>query len=95
MWTFVIELDGKRSGRQPIGGSHRRRDVESVTVCTRIELPCFCFCLSPGHRVTLCLDDRRVGVLRRTRAPRKRPREGVAEQVTHQEAGDAPPPQQT
>ncbi|MQL90944.1 hypothetical protein Taro_023545, partial [Colocasia esculenta] len=28
-------------------------------------------------------------------APRRRPREGVAEQVTRQEAGDAPPPQQT
>ncbi|MQL68308.1 hypothetical protein Taro_000557 [Colocasia esculenta] len=27
-------------------------------------------------------------------APRRRPREGVAEQVTRQEAGDAPPPQQ-
>ncbi|MQM23682.1 hypothetical protein Taro_056749, partial [Colocasia esculenta] len=69
--------------------------VESVTVCTRVELPCFCFCLSPGHRATLCLDDRRVGVLRRTMAPRRHPREGVAEQVTRQEAGDAPPPQQT
>ncbi|MQL82085.1 hypothetical protein Taro_014558 [Colocasia esculenta] len=30
-----------------------------------------------------------------TMAPRRRPREGVAEQVTRQEAGDAPPPQQT
>ncbi|MQL73072.1 hypothetical protein Taro_005407 [Colocasia esculenta] len=30
-----------------------------------------------------------------TMAPRRRPREGVAEQATHQEAGDAPPPQQT
>ncbi|MQL72626.1 hypothetical protein Taro_004965 [Colocasia esculenta] len=28
-------------------------------------------------------------------APKRRPREGVAEQVTRQEAGDAPPPQQT
>ncbi|MQL78128.1 hypothetical protein Taro_010563 [Colocasia esculenta] len=28
-------------------------------------------------------------------APRRRPREGVAEQVTRQEVGDAPPPQQT
>ncbi|MQL70188.1 hypothetical protein Taro_002472 [Colocasia esculenta] len=28
-------------------------------------------------------------------APRRRPRERVAEQVTHQEVGDAPPPQQT
>ncbi|MQL87041.1 hypothetical protein Taro_019569 [Colocasia esculenta] len=28
-------------------------------------------------------------------APRRRPREGVAEQATHQEVGDAPPPQQT
>ncbi|MQL97798.1 hypothetical protein Taro_030502 [Colocasia esculenta] len=28
-------------------------------------------------------------------APRRRPREGVAEQATRQEAGDAPPPQQT
>ncbi|MQL89231.1 hypothetical protein Taro_021803 [Colocasia esculenta] len=28
-----------------------------------------------------------------TMAPRRRPREGVAEQVTRQEAGDAPPPQ--
>ncbi|MQL76914.1 hypothetical protein Taro_009307 [Colocasia esculenta] len=25
MWTFVVELDGKRSGRQPIGGSNRHR----------------------------------------------------------------------
>ncbi|MQL78497.1 hypothetical protein Taro_010925, partial [Colocasia esculenta] len=31
----------------------------------------------------------------RTMAPRRRPREGVAEQVTRQEAGDALPPQQT
>ncbi|MQL79685.1 hypothetical protein Taro_012124 [Colocasia esculenta] len=31
----------------------------------------------------------------RTMAPRRRPREGVAEQATRQEAGDAPPPQQT
>ncbi|MQL91566.1 hypothetical protein Taro_024183, partial [Colocasia esculenta] len=30
-----------------------------------------------------------------TMAPRRRPREGVAEQATRQEAGDAPPPQQT
>ncbi|MQM10955.1 hypothetical protein Taro_043853 [Colocasia esculenta] len=30
-----------------------------------------------------------------TMAPRRRPREGVAEQVTRQEVGDAPPPQQT
>ncbi|MQM14765.1 hypothetical protein Taro_047700 [Colocasia esculenta] len=30
-----------------------------------------------------------------TMAPRRRPREGVAEQVTRQEAGDALPPQQT
>ncbi|MQM08251.1 hypothetical protein Taro_041104 [Colocasia esculenta] len=30
-----------------------------------------------------------------TMAPRRRPREGVADQVTRQEAGDAPPPQQT
>ncbi|MQM05811.1 hypothetical protein Taro_038631 [Colocasia esculenta] len=30
-----------------------------------------------------------------TMAPRRRPREGVAEQVTRQEAGDAPPPQKT
>ncbi|MQM15616.1 hypothetical protein Taro_048564, partial [Colocasia esculenta] len=42
----------------------------------------------------------RVAVLDRagnasTMAPRRRPREGVAEQVTRQEAGDAPPPQQT
>ncbi|MQL73470.1 hypothetical protein Taro_005798, partial [Colocasia esculenta] len=28
-------------------------------------------------------------------APRRRPREGVAEQATRQEVGDAPPPQQT
>ncbi|MQM22061.1 hypothetical protein Taro_055110 [Colocasia esculenta] len=28
-------------------------------------------------------------------APRQRPREGVAEQATHPEVGDAPPPQQT
>ncbi|MQL98323.1 hypothetical protein Taro_031027 [Colocasia esculenta] len=28
-------------------------------------------------------------------APRRRPREGVVEQVTRQEVGDAPPPQQT
>ncbi|MQL81141.1 hypothetical protein Taro_013605 [Colocasia esculenta] len=69
-------------------------DVESVTVCTHVELPCFCFCLSPGHRATLCLDDRCVVVLRRAMAPRRRPREGVAEQATRQEAGDAPPPQQ-
>ncbi|MQL99629.1 hypothetical protein Taro_032355, partial [Colocasia esculenta] len=27
--------------------------------------------------------------------PRRRPREGVAEQATRQEVGDAPPPQQT
>ncbi|MQL87111.1 hypothetical protein Taro_019649, partial [Colocasia esculenta] len=32
---------------------------------------------------------------RGTMAPRRRPREGVAEQETRQEAGDAPPPQQT
>ncbi|MQM19070.1 hypothetical protein Taro_052068 [Colocasia esculenta] len=31
MWTFVIELDGKRSGRQPIGGSNRRRGGSSST----------------------------------------------------------------
>ncbi|MQL72864.1 hypothetical protein Taro_005214 [Colocasia esculenta] len=31
----------------------------------------------------------------RTLAPRRRPRERVAEQATRQEAGDAPPPQQT
>ncbi|MQL97172.1 hypothetical protein Taro_029856 [Colocasia esculenta] len=30
-----------------------------------------------------------------TMVPRQRPREGVAEQATRQEAGDAPPPQQT
>ncbi|MQL78194.1 hypothetical protein Taro_010605 [Colocasia esculenta] len=30
-----------------------------------------------------------------TMAPRRRPREGVAEQATRQEVGDAPPPQQT
>ncbi|MQM20230.1 hypothetical protein Taro_053247 [Colocasia esculenta] len=30
-----------------------------------------------------------------TMAPRRRPREGVAEQATLQEAGDGPPPQQT
>ncbi|MQL73076.1 hypothetical protein Taro_005432 [Colocasia esculenta] len=30
-----------------------------------------------------------------TMAPRRRPREGVAEQTIRQEAGDAPPPQQT
>ncbi|MQM18382.1 hypothetical protein Taro_051373, partial [Colocasia esculenta] len=30
-----------------------------------------------------------------TMAPRRRPREGVAKQVIRQEAGDAPPPQQT
>ncbi|MQM09623.1 hypothetical protein Taro_042498 [Colocasia esculenta] len=30
-----------------------------------------------------------------TMAPRWRPREGVVEQATRQEAGDAPPPQQT
>ncbi|MQM19941.1 hypothetical protein Taro_052955, partial [Colocasia esculenta] len=30
-----------------------------------------------------------------TMAPRRRPREGVAEKVTRQEVGDAPPPQQT
>ncbi|MQL87428.1 hypothetical protein Taro_019976, partial [Colocasia esculenta] len=30
-----------------------------------------------------------------TMAPRRHPREGVAEHVTRQEAGDAPPPQQT
>ncbi|MQL76061.1 hypothetical protein Taro_008433 [Colocasia esculenta] len=30
-----------------------------------------------------------------TMAPRRRPREGVAEQATRQEAGDSPPPQQT
>ncbi|MQL70453.1 hypothetical protein Taro_002761 [Colocasia esculenta] len=30
-----------------------------------------------------------------TMAPRRRPREGVAEQATRQEAGDAPPPEQT
>ncbi|MQL71814.1 hypothetical protein Taro_004129 [Colocasia esculenta] len=34
-------------------------------------------------------------VLTSTMAPRRRPREGVAEQATRQEAGDAPPPQQT
>ncbi|MQM15771.1 hypothetical protein Taro_048722 [Colocasia esculenta] len=28
-------------------------------------------------------------------APRRHPREGVAEQATLQEVGDAPPPQQT
>ncbi|MQL71314.1 hypothetical protein Taro_003611 [Colocasia esculenta] len=32
---------------------------------------------------------------RASMAPRRRPREGVVEQVTRQEAGDAPPPQQT
>ncbi|MQM04311.1 hypothetical protein Taro_037106 [Colocasia esculenta] len=25
MWTFVVELDGKRSGCRPIGSSNRRR----------------------------------------------------------------------
>ncbi|MQM05355.1 hypothetical protein Taro_038164 [Colocasia esculenta] len=30
-----------------------------------------------------------------TMAPRRHPREEVAEQATRQEAGDAPPPQQT
>ncbi|MQL69213.1 hypothetical protein Taro_001496 [Colocasia esculenta] len=32
--------------------------------------------------------------VRRTMAPRRRPREGVAEQATRQETGDSPPPQQ-
>ncbi|MQM04183.1 hypothetical protein Taro_036976 [Colocasia esculenta] len=31
MWTFVVELDGKRSGRQSIGGSSRRRGGSSST----------------------------------------------------------------
>ncbi|MQM07644.1 hypothetical protein Taro_040487 [Colocasia esculenta] len=38
---------------------------------------------------------RRFGIRACSMAPRRRPREGVAEQVTRPEVGDAPPPQQT
>ncbi|MQL95106.1 hypothetical protein Taro_027764 [Colocasia esculenta] len=47
--------------------------------------------LVTGRRATDCS----CVLLAVTMAPRRRPREGVAEQVTRQEAGDAPPPQQT
>ncbi|MQL80292.1 hypothetical protein Taro_012741 [Colocasia esculenta] len=101
MWTFVVELDGKRSGRQPIGGSNRRRargkTLVRVAVLDRagnVKIWCDSCGDFEGFRRDWWVFRSFWGILS-TMAPRRRPREGVAEQMTRQEAGDAPPPQQT
>ncbi|MQM13350.1 hypothetical protein Taro_046275, partial [Colocasia esculenta] len=65
------------------------QDVESVSVL------CVLLVVVLSRSPWSPFSTARFGIRACTMVPRRCPREGVAEQATRQEAGDAPPPQQT
>ncbi|MQM09221.1 hypothetical protein Taro_042088 [Colocasia esculenta] len=101
-------MEGGNGGSLPSGGrrmrpvtresSRRREEVplaEDVTPEVEMEVE---DAPAPDLEVAAIAQEQEMkmfGIRACTMAPRRRPREEVAEQATRQEAGDAPPPQQT